>query len=111
MTPELLAEMRKIGLTIQDTKQKESPMAHQLNKGKIRDNALKALVRSNLFRHKTERKKKGKGSYNRQAAKKWRDGFEQPSRFDLYRYPDNRLSPPCPPPIPYGQFSSTLHVL
>ncbi|MDU4301430.1 MAG: alternative ribosome rescue factor ArfA, partial [Eikenella corrodens] len=25
-------------------------MAHQLNKGKIRDNALKALVRSNLFR-------------------------------------------------------------
>ncbi|WP_141749204.1 alternative ribosome rescue factor ArfA, partial [Eikenella sp. HMSC071B05] len=28
-------------------------MAHQLNKGKIRDNALKALVRSNLFRHKT----------------------------------------------------------
>ena len=78
-------------------------MAHQLNKGKIRDNALKALVRSNLFRHKTERKKKGKGSYNRQAAKKWRDGFEQPSRFDLYRYTDNRLSPPCPPPIPYRQ--------
>lgn len=56
-------------------------MAHRLNKGKIRDNALKALVRSNLFRHKTERKKKGKGSYSRQAAKKWRDGFEQSSRF------------------------------
>ena len=56
-------------------------MAHQLNKGKIRDNALKALVRSNLFRHKTEHKKKGKGSYNRQAAKKWRDGFKQPSRL------------------------------
>ena len=86
-------------------------MTHQLNKGKIRDNALKALVHSNLFRHKTERKKKGKGSYNRQAAKKWQAGFEQPSRFDLYRYPDNRLSPPYPPPIPYGQFSSTLHVL
>ena len=48
----------------------------QHNKGKIRDNALKALVKSNLFRHKTERNKKGKGSYNRQAAKKWRDGFE-----------------------------------
>ena len=42
-------------------------MVHQLNKGKIRDNALKALVRSNLFRHKTEHKKKGKGSYNRRA--------------------------------------------
>ena len=48
----------------------------QLNKGKIRDNALKALVKSNLFRHKIERKRKGKGSYNRQEAKKWRDGFD-----------------------------------
>ena len=56
-------------------------MKHQHNKGKIRDNALKALVRSNLFRHKTERKKKGKGSYNRQTAKKWRDGFDKLSRF------------------------------
>ena len=48
----------------------------QYNKGKIRDNALKALVKSNLFRHKVERKRKGKGSYNRQEAKKWRDGFD-----------------------------------
>ena len=44
----------------------------QHNKGKIRDNALKALVKSDLFRHKVERKRKGKGSYNRQEAKKWR---------------------------------------
>lgn len=43
----------------------------QHNKGKIRDNALKALVKSDLFRHKVERKRKGKGSYNRQEAKKW----------------------------------------
>ena len=47
----------------------------QHNKGKIRDNALKALVKSDLFRHKVERKRKGKGSYNRQEAKKWRDGL------------------------------------
>ena len=47
----------------------------QHNKGKIRDNALKALVKSDLFRHEVERKRKGKGSYNRQEAKKWRDGF------------------------------------
>jgi len=32
----------------------------QHNKGKIRDNALKALVKSDLFRHKVERKRKGK---------------------------------------------------
>jgi domain of unknown function len=48
----------------------------QHNKGKIHDNALKALVKSDLFRHKVERKRKGKGSYNRQEAKKWRDGFD-----------------------------------
>ena len=55
----------------------------QLNKGKIRDNALKALVKSNLFRHKVERKRKGKGSYNRQEAKKWRDGFDNVPSFLL----------------------------
>ena len=32
----------------------------QINKGTIQDNALKALVKSNLFRHKIERNKKGK---------------------------------------------------
>ena len=55
----------------------------QHNKGKIRDNALKALVKSNLFRHKTERKKKGKGSYHRQSAKKWRDCFKNCPVFFL----------------------------
>ncbi len=54
----------------------------QHNKGKIRDNALKALVKSDLFRHKVERKRKGKGSYNRQEAKKWRDGLILSRRFD-----------------------------
>lgn len=42
----------------------------QHNKGKIRDNALKALVKSDLFRHKVEQKRKGQGSYNRQEARK-----------------------------------------
>ena len=56
-------------------------MKHQHNKGKISDNALKALVRSNLFRHKVERNKKGKGSYNRQQAKKWQDGSFESSCF------------------------------
>lgn len=34
----------------------------QHNKGKIRDNALKALVKSDLFRHKVERKGKAKAA-------------------------------------------------
>ncbi len=53
-----------------------------LNKGKIRDNALKALVRSNLFQHQTHRKRKGKGSYHRQSAKQWqRDGSQDTVSF------------------------------
>ena len=47
----------------------------QINKGAIQDNTLKALVKSNLFRHKVERNKKGKGSYNRQQAKKMAGRF------------------------------------
>ena len=34
----------------------------QHNKGKIRDNTLKALVKSDLFRHKVERKRKAKAA-------------------------------------------------
>ena len=56
----------------------------QHNKGKIRDNTLKALVKSDLFRHKVERKRKGKGSYNRQGAKKWRDGFDTFPPFFIF---------------------------
>lgn len=34
-------------------------MKHEHNKGKIKDNALKALVWSNLFHYQTEKHKKG----------------------------------------------------
>ena len=37
----------------------------QINKGVIQDNALAALVKSNLYRHKIMKPKKGKGSYTR----------------------------------------------
>ena len=37
----------------------------QINKGVIQDNALAALVKSNLFQHKIMKPKKGKGSYTR----------------------------------------------
>jgi len=56
----------------------------QHNKGKIRDNVLKALVKSDLFRHQVERKRKGKGSYNRQKSKKWRDGFDTFPPFFIF---------------------------
>ncbi len=40
-------------------------MKTQHNKGKIKDNAIKALVRSNIFRHQEHKKLKGNGSYSR----------------------------------------------
>lgn len=40
-------------------------MEHDLKRGKIKDNAIKAIVTSELFRTRVERKKKGKGSYTR----------------------------------------------
>ena len=56
----------------------------QHNEGKIRDNALKALVKSDLFRHK--------GSYNRQEAKKWRDGFDTVPPFLCLKRGSSRRS-------------------
>ena len=43
---------------------------HESGRGRINDNALKALVTSPLFRTRTEKAKKGKGSYNRKAIRK-----------------------------------------
>lgn len=51
------------------TKQKPQnmPLEHESGRGTITDNALKALVTSPLFRTRTEKAKKGKGSYDRKA--------------------------------------------
>lgn len=47
----------------------------EINKGKIQDNALKALVKSNLFRHKAFKNKKGKGAYSRKGRNNNPSGF------------------------------------
>ena len=44
-------------------------MKHEHGRGKIKDNAYAALVTSLLFRPKTEKSKKGKGSYSRKNVK------------------------------------------
>ncbi|WP_065188275.1 ribosome alternative rescue factor ArfA [Shewanella woodyi] len=38
---------------------------HDSGRGKVKDNALKAIVTSELFKMRVERPKKGKGSYKR----------------------------------------------
>lgn len=50
-------------------KEKAKSLEHESNRGEIKDNALKALVTSPLFRTRAERPKKGKGSYNRKGHK------------------------------------------
>jgi len=46
-----------------------SHIEHDSKRGTIKDNALKALVTSELFKMRTEKPKKGKGSYNRKQQK------------------------------------------
>jgi domain of unknown function len=47
----------------------------EINKGEIKDNALKAMLLSNLYKHKVEKKLKGKGSYTRKAKHRNSDVF------------------------------------
>lgn len=44
-------------------------LEHESGRGVIKDNALKAIVTSRLFSTRTEKPKKGKGSYNRKQHK------------------------------------------
>lgn len=44
---------------------KAAIIEHDNKRGTIKDNALKALVTSELFKMRVEKPKKGKGSYNR----------------------------------------------
>ena len=48
---------------------KSGAIPHESGRGIIKDNALKAIVTSELFRMRTEKPRKGKGSYNRKQQK------------------------------------------
>ena len=58
------------------------PKKTEINKGKIKDNALKAPVKSNLFRHKIQKPKKGKGSYSRKGNRQ--SGFLMDKKPDFF---------------------------
>ena len=53
----------------------ESEQAVELGRGKIRDNALKALVTSKFYQSKVEVPKKGKGSFKRKTKHKGREPY------------------------------------
>ncbi len=46
---------------------KQQPAVYRHHKGTIRDNAIQALLHDRLFRQRIEKKRKGKGSYQRKA--------------------------------------------
>ena len=54
--------------------------AHQ--RGKIKDNTVKALVTDPLFRTRVERNKKGKGSYQRHEKHKRANRGESPFKIN-----------------------------
>ncbi|WOT05828.1 ribosome alternative rescue factor ArfA [Shewanella youngdeokensis] len=54
---------------------KQPTLEHDTGRGVIKDNALKAIVTSSLFRTRTEKPKKGKGSYNRKQKGQKLKGF------------------------------------
>jgi domain of unknown function len=60
----------------------QGTMTYQHQRGVIKENAIQALLHDKLFRQRLERKKKGKGSYQRQA--------KHANRY--YEKPDNKIS-------------------
>ncbi len=50
----------------------------EFGRGKIRDNALKAVVTSPLFKQRIEKAKKGKGSFNRKMKHKGESPIQKP---------------------------------
>lgn len=57
-------------------------ISYQHTRGEIRDNAIQALLHDRLFRHRVEKKLKGKGSYQRKAKHNHR----------YYEKPDHKMS-------------------
>ncbi|MDW6019898.1 ribosome alternative rescue factor ArfA [Vibrio plantisponsor] len=49
----------------------------EFGRGVIKDNALKAVVTSQLFRQRVEKAKKGKGSFNRKMKHKGKEPYSK----------------------------------
>ncbi|MCL1075344.1 ribosome alternative rescue factor ArfA [Shewanella dokdonensis] len=60
------------------------PQPHDLGRGEIKDNALKALVTSQLFRSRTEKTKKGKGAFQRKQRNQKGQAYKGFAPSDLY---------------------------
>ena len=74
--------MSKKSKTTNLVSQSQGDTRYQHQRGTIRDNAIQALLHDPLFRQRVEKKRKGKGSYQRKAkhANRW------------HEKPDNKVS-------------------
>lgn len=55
----------------------ETDIQVDLGRGDIKDNALKAMVTSKLYRAKVEKAKKGKGSFTRRAKHRGKEPYSK----------------------------------
>ena len=63
----------------------ENQPIYQHTKGVVKDNAVMALLHDKLFHQRVEKKRKGKGSYQRKAkyASNW---FEKPRDYESFHF-------------------------
>ncbi len=52
-------------------------LEHEMNRGEIKENALKAVVTSQLFRTRIVKAKKGKGSFERKAKHRGKEPYSK----------------------------------
>lgn len=64
---------------LSDVNTEKTGPEHQLDvgRGQIRDNALKAMVTSKLYRARVEKAKKGKGSFKRNMKHKGKEPYSK----------------------------------
>ena len=58
---------KKIHHEPSSVKDEQGSVTYRHNRGVIKDNAIQALLHDRLFRQRIEKKRKGKGSYQRKA--------------------------------------------
>ncbi|BCL73116.1 hypothetical protein TUMSATVNIG1_50880 [Vibrio nigripulchritudo] len=69
--------MAKKGKKVQPTSDQSEVLQHEHGRGVIQDNALKAVVTSELFRTRVVKAKKGKGSFNRKNKHKGKEPYSK----------------------------------
>ncbi|MGF1752111.1 ribosome alternative rescue factor ArfA [Vibrio makurazakiensis] len=68
---------RDLRLTASENQPALVQLEHDIQRGKIQDNALKAVVTSQLFKTRVVKAKKGKGSFERKAKHRGKEPYSK----------------------------------